>query len=123
MTNQEIFDKVAKHLLTQNARSQDIRNIVCAYRGSNDMKCAIGVLIEDKYYNRLLEGYSVSDFNVKKALEKSGIEFDNGRIYFLHDLQRIHDSALIGSWRDRLEELAHKYKLNAAILDSIGATP
>ena len=122
MTNQEIFDIVAKHLLTQNARSQDIKNIVCAYRGSNDMKCAVGVLIKDEHYSYLLEGYNVRDIDVKEALEKSGITVDS-RIHFLAALQEVHDLFPVGFWRERLGEVAERYNLNLDVLDSIGVPP
>lgn len=50
MTNQEIFDTVATHLLRQNARSMGPRTDPrfgtlsrgCAYRGDGGLRCAIG---------------------------------------------------------------------------------
>jgi hypothetical protein len=63
MDKQKIFKKVAIHLLTQGKKSQRKlrfhRNTVCAYRGYNNLKCAIGCLIPDKLYSSDLEGCSV----------------------------------------------------------------
>ncbi len=44
MTKQEIFDKVATHLLTQNEKAL---NSVggCVYRTDKGLKCAVGCLI------------------------------------------------------------------------------
>lgn len=52
---QEIFNKVATHLLTQGKRSV-ASDGSCMYRGPEGTKCAIGCLIEDDEYHPLLEG-------------------------------------------------------------------
>ena len=57
MTNQQIFNKVAKHLLKQGRRARDGNG--CAYRGENGTKCAVGCLIPDALYDDRLEGSSV----------------------------------------------------------------
>lgn len=36
MTHQEVFDKIACHVLTQNKKS--VANNLCAYRGNNGLK-------------------------------------------------------------------------------------
>lgn len=50
MTNQEIFEKVAKHLLDQGRRSTLATPTgdegACAYRGTGGAKCAVGCLKE-----------------------------------------------------------------------------
>ena len=51
-TSQEVFDVVAKHLLTQNAKSMDDPwDEMCAYRGENGRRCAVGALIPDDLYS------------------------------------------------------------------------
>ena len=48
---QEVFDRVARHLLTQRRKSMIERSAgpVCAFRGVDGTKCAIGCLIPDQY--------------------------------------------------------------------------
>ena len=46
MTEQEAFTKVRDHLLRQ--KEKCIVNGLCAYRGENGLKCAIGALISDE---------------------------------------------------------------------------
>jgi hypothetical protein len=50
MAEQEIFDRVAVHLLTQKVHS--INGIgECCYRGNNNTRCAVGCLIDDEEYH------------------------------------------------------------------------
>jgi hypothetical protein len=68
MTDQEIFDTVAKHLIAQGKQSLlpqvagDSEYNGCAYRGENGTKCAIGCLIPDELYNPIIENTSVQVF-------------------------------------------------------------
>ena len=57
MTNQEIFDKIHQHLLTQ--RTAAIKNGSCAYR-AGPKACAVGALIPDSLYTPEIEGASVA---------------------------------------------------------------
>ena len=57
MTNQETFDRVAEHLLKQDAKS--LRHGACAYRGDAGFKCAVGCLISDDEYGPGIEGFGV----------------------------------------------------------------
>src|SRR5258706_1958080 len=66
MTNQELFDKVKNHLLSQNAQSIAYRtpqtyHVVkyCVYKNENGLKCAIGCLIPDEKYSPEFEGVSL----------------------------------------------------------------
>ncbi len=58
---QEIFDKVAKHLLTQKARCTDSKTgRRCLYFDpETKMKCAAGCLIPDRDYSESFEGQRV----------------------------------------------------------------
>lgn len=57
---QEIFDKVAKHLLTQKARCTDSKTGICLYFDpETKMKCAAGCLIPDRDYSESFEGQRV----------------------------------------------------------------
>jgi hypothetical protein len=102
MTDQEIFDKVVTHLLTQNARSTDGRK--CLYRGPNGNKCAAGCLIDDEHYNPSLENKSALSADVEVALLSSGIPA--GALSLVGSLQSIHDVYPASVYSDRLGRLA-----------------
>ena len=97
MTDKEIFDRVATHLLLQGKRAcvttHPTGHMTCAYRGDGGTSCAVGCLITDEAYDPALEGYSVRSTLVREALEKSGVEteFSSARVRLLRLLQCIHD--------------------------------
>lgn len=53
-------DKVEQHLIQQKARSVDVDNSVCMYRGPNGLMCAAGCLIPDELYTHTLEYRAIS---------------------------------------------------------------
>ena len=96
MTNQEIFDKVHQHLLTQ--QSAAIEDGSCAYR-AGAKSCAVGALIPDCLYTPEIEGASVAALinqgdtyphhPLGYALKHVG--FTPEQYTLLRDLQRVHD--------------------------------
>ncbi len=107
---QELFDKVSKHLLTQGERAVTASSgagLVCCYRTEDGLMCAVGCLIDDKYYHPEFEGVGLYDddaltaaegspderpFMVRSALEASLGYIPNAEeIRLLQDLQSIHD--------------------------------
>lgn len=121
MTNQQIFDKVREHLLTQNARSnaRSIEGVpagitICMYRGPNGLKCAAGALIADEHYHPGLEGQQCLAFPVATALRASGTypEEDWGET-MLRDLQRMHDDdeLPVDQWPRVMAQIACRYGL------------
>ena len=96
MTNQEIFDIVAAHLIKQNHQATKGSN--CAYRGEGGTMCAIGCLIKDEFYTEKLEGQTIYDDVVFVAVSKSlniGIKDNLFLKELLSDLQVFHDHRLI----------------------------
>lgn len=104
MTKQEIFDKVASHLLTQNERSIS-ENGMCLYRGPRGLKCAAGFLIPDDVYNFEMEGEN-AEFVFTHFPQLS--DFKEHATLVLR-LQKIHDYYGVALWKDKLEALA-KYE-------------
>lgn len=107
MDKQKVFDTVAKHLLTQNAKSLSRGRSTCVYRSHDGKSCAVGVLIKDEFYDSSLEGRSCSNEKVVEALEaslKDKLEF--GEIDLLSDLQMIHDNCTPDEWPMVLDALA-----------------
>lgn len=125
MTPQQLFDAVAKHLLTQGQKSRD-DNGNCLYRGPDNLKCAIGALIRDECYSPRLETKYVGSRSVCEALICSGVfermpaSFDRG-ITLLALLQQVHDDSEVATWREDLTHLARRFELDLAVLTP-GAT-
>lgn len=114
-TNQEIFDIVAKHLLTQAAKSLSVQctgtvyeHRACRYRGDEGRKCAVGVLIPDELYKAELEGWSVTNTYVMASMPEVEIE----SLDLVSKLQKLHDLADVYEWPVYLRELAAREGLS-----------
>lgn len=107
MDQQQIYNIVKRHLLKQGARSQDTQEH-CLYRGPRGLKCAIGALIKDEFYNPALEDKSANQPEVLDALRRSfGLHPSQLMdVFFLSDLQEIHDRVNPSEWKDALSEFA-----------------
>lgn len=119
MNAQEIFDKVATHLLTQKARSTSKPFNACAYRGTFGRMCAVGVLIPDDVYTDEMEGASAP--SIVQSYE--GLKHFLPHMYLLDALQEVHDVKPINVWRDHLEQIANDFNLNTIVLDQNYPSP
>lgn len=113
---QEIFDCVARHLLTQKEQSSE-ENGSCFYRHpSKPLMCAIGCLIDDERYTVKIEQLSLDyliyyssglfRFPVNKA------ELQN----LLWCLQALHDYNKPSEWKTELQKVAKRFNLNDTVL-------
>lgn len=114
MTNQQLFDTVATHLLTQRTRSIATKNGVtrCAYRGRKGTRCAIGCLIPDDRYDAAFEGFAVSKPEILKA---AGLR--SAQQFLVVELQQIHDMISPSLWRGALRIAAREFRLSPSVLD------
>ncbi len=134
MTNQEVFDKVARHLLTQGKRAVSASQPgKCQYRGADGLKCAVGCLIQDEYYSADFEGAAAPSMTERglsgtderqrdlliASLEASGIVPDNWPI--LVRLQMVHDERSPKDWRFGLQIAAEAFSLSPAVLSEFPA--
>lgn len=124
MTLQEIFDKVATHLLDQGCKSQRevYGETLCAYRAGN-LRCAIGCLIDDAYYHDDMGSLDVRNLHFKfpTVLPALGINAnDEKTLNFLDELQEVHDHFSPESWAETLVEVADRYNLNNSVLNGRG---
>lgn len=109
MNTREIFEKVRNHLLEQKCRSLS-DGFRCAYRGENGTKCAVGALIDDRFYDLYLEENSIKDPRVLVAVEQSiGRELSFREQQMLHDLQNLHDNYSVTDWESDLKHLAEEH--------------
>ena len=102
-----IFERVKAHLLAQNCQS--MTDGECAYRGEDGLRCAVGVLIEDRHYSRFFEGGTVCDASVAQALALSGVGVSQRHLSLLADLQNMHDLTGPPYWPTRLEAIERQY--------------
>lgn len=118
MTNQEIFDKVYRHLLTQNEQSYSDDIDLCLYRGPRGMSCAVGCLIPDEFYISQIEGMTIGSLNkslLVEILTECGIGTDSYDL--LERLQTIHDQAAINRWGEALRDVAATFNLTVPKMD------
>ena len=112
-TEQEVFDQVAKHLLTQGEKSEipevELDGAKCMYRHAN-LKCAAGCLIADEEYTEDLEGTDWYGLAHNSRVPQQHIEL-------IALLQRIHDESYPTEWYLALKHFALNRKLNTTNLD------
>lgn len=123
MDNQEAFDKVVRHLYTMDYPSSQ-RNVflgerICAYRGDDEAKCAIGCLIPDEVYQKGMEAMSLPSLIANYTSIEELFLGVNWKL--LSDLQHVHDDS--NSWfggplrdkvkvRERLRAIAQRYDVD-----------
>ncbi len=110
MDRQEIFDTVATHLIAQGEKCEDEGR--CQYRGTGDLKCAIGILIPNNLYHVGMEEsgitYLIHSYpEVKKLLGAD----DRDTALLLSDLQTVHDTNHPVEWPERLKAVAEEHNL------------
>ena len=108
-TAQEVFDQVARHLLTQNAKSYLEEEDLCAYRHAG-LKCAAGCLIGDDEYRAAWEGRPWI------ALAREG-QAPATHMDLIQNLQRVHDTRPMWCWPQELRAVAAKFGLSSTVLE------
>lgn len=115
MNTQEAFTTAARHLLTQKERAikSNFNNLLvsmCAYRGEDGKKCAVGCLIPDELYLKEMEGWPVRrlviDFPSIASL------FKDVDVSLLKKLQFLHDDPIeTPHWSIQLRHFAKEFDL------------
>lgn len=119
MNRQEIFDKVAVHLLTQNKRSKntDVEgDPYCKYRGTDNLMCAAGILITDDRYKVEMENKGW-DKLIPIYPELQEIT-DEGGHTVINDLQSTHDVVSVEDWKLNLKTYAHTNNLDYSCIEN-----
>lgn len=118
-TAQELFNKSATHLLTQNAKSRVAEGDQspgnkCRYLSADGKKCAIGGLLDDDAC-RALDTFNNSAIDNLRIIHE--IEFPDiaaptpDEPNLLEDLQICHDDYPVHDWPVRLAKIAETYGL------------
>lgn len=130
-SEQEVFDAVVHHLLTQQAKAADDDG-ACLYRGPKGRTCAVGCLILDEDYSGAMEGKGITMISVLKALRANGVLAVNdyelqsfnsveGNVPYdsltkvgqlLRVLQLIHDEETPDTWAACFRTLGRAHKLD-----------
>lgn len=107
-TEQEVFDQVASHMLTQNERCESSDG-QCLYRNGKGLSCAAGSLIADDEYSEDMEGIPWT------SLACHG-DFTEDHSDLISSLQLLHDSSPPTQWVRLLYEIAHEYNLEPSVV-------
>lgn len=97
-TEQEVFDYVAKHLLTQKKRSKG--KTTCRYK-MGDLKCAAGCLMAEDEYKETMEGAGWVELVTHEDVPGAHKEL-------IHELQAVHDCDHPKYWKEELSKLAKR---------------
>lgn len=112
LTEQQVFDKVAAHLLTQRRKSIDSESW-CKYRDGKGGMCAAGCLIDDAEYTTDMEFHS---WNYLYLAQNPGV-CKIGHVDLVTDLQRVHDHFDPKRWKQELTAVALIHNLDRSILN------
>lgn len=107
-SNQQVFDIVAKHLLTQNDKSISPQG-VCQYRHDKGLMCAAGVLLPDHIVNPYWNSFSILTVGPRAAFDSLNLDID-----FVRDLQIIHDFHGVREWHSSLMRFAQNNDIDPA---------
>jgi hypothetical protein len=129
MNAQEVFDKVATHLLTQARPAFDI-TAGCLYRANDGTSCAVGCLIPDHLYDKKFETLTARTLifgdrvnEVAPVASAELIDLLEPHAELLERLQDDHDVAADGVsvslWPSRLRMTAVYFDLDASAVDAL----
>lgn len=117
MTDQEIFDFIVNHLRTQGEKASIGEMAGCKYRiekNGKTLKCAVGCLIKDEFYNPSLENFGALSTMVLQALNRSlGMDLyrDSETGGLIARMQLVHDRLTTNNWEDEFALVAQYYVL------------
>ena len=116
-TEQEVFDQVARHLLTQMETS--IVGSVCKYKHIKQdgtiLKCAAGCLIADDEYTEDFD----SGVSFWSSLIENGLITTDNCFSLIIELQGLHDEFETECWESELYNIADRFNLNTEVLNEI----
>ncbi len=98
-SEQEVFDQVKNHLLSQMKKSETIGGDMCLYHGIGKLSCAAGCLIGDDEYKPEFENNGWLTLIHKKLVPK-----DHSKLIWR--LQEIHDNYSPDRWEEKLKDFA-----------------
>jgi hypothetical protein len=103
-TEQEVFDHVACHLLTQSKKSLSLDGVECQYRSFDELMCSAGCLMAEDEYRDTFEGQIWEDLVANKEVPEEHSSL-------IGSLQYVHDNFLPDKWPGQLSDVAFVYNL------------
>lgn len=83
-------------------------------------KCAVGCIIQDKYYDSIYEGSSVDDDGVLESILKSNPKWEEPSKQMLMILQRVHDTINHDNWDKVLDYQNWNFNLDGDFVSYSG---
>lgn len=106
---QYLFNTSVKGVIDQGTKSvKESDPYSCVYRGPNNLKCAVGHLISDTYYDAGFESLGIADNDeIQDAVSESvGFELEDNAINLLTDLQDYHDNTPLTNFVEEFKDQA-----------------
>ena len=117
MTNQQVFDRVARHLLEQGEPALRQGRPVIQTRRYPLRKSAIGCLIEEGRYTVVCE---LTPTCREALLQRSGINLaESGEL--IEELEKIHNCEASENWLTALQSVADEFNLKQTVLEQVSA--
>jgi len=129
-SDEGVFEFVKQHLIHQGQKAMAIpydnqygdNEYKCFYRlKDKNLKCAVGCLIEDQFYDPSMEQKGVIDLYVRSIVSNSLPNWEPNW-EMLTSLQEVHDHYEVYEWEDKLKAVYARYfeekyyaKLNEAL--------
>jgi hypothetical protein len=124
--SQTIFDRAARHLLSQGRRGANLFVHEGAtygeprFHAKDGTKCAVGALISEEHYDPWIEGCQANKENIRARVALSlGLELDEVDGELLKTLQHVHDMSYPEGWHARLRVVAALFGLEATVLEEV----
>ena len=121
---QRYFNRAVSGVLKQKCSAYNLNNDLkhCAYRGKQNTKCAIGFLIPDFKYDKIIEGVAIEEL-IQSNSYVIPVRWKRYK-QFLIDLQLCHDNNIdvtsndefISSFVRAAEFVADKYNLSTEVI-------
>ena len=114
-TEQQAFDEIATHLLTQKKKSLLAKDHpaygsnLCAYKSDDGSRCAIGALLTDREIDFIGEGEYGG--RIRELTRFSDLSDE-----FINRVQTIHDDVKPSRWIEKLSSLATERGLDKSVL-------
>lgn len=118
LTDQDVFDIAAWHLLEQGERAS--MGGACLYRSPDGRRCPVGWLIPNDEYRREFEGRSACrlvDAAYGCGCSAPFVAFLRRFERLLTNLQKVHDHHAPFMWWTLLRDVASMHGLNAGVID------
>jgi len=94
MTDQEIFDKVVRHVIEQGKKSRnETRGGTCRYLSDDGSKCAAGCLIKDGMYQPEMDRWTMLAGELQRTYPDA-VEYNSSQSKMVRALQIAHDQAV-----------------------------